>query len=49
MNKQNFALGKINFILLAVSAAVVIIGFILMAGSGSTEEAADDTETPAKK
>ena len=39
MNKQNFALGKINFILLAVSAAVVIIGFILMAGSGSTEEA----------
>ena len=39
MNKQNIDLGKINFILLAVSAAVVIIGFILMAGSGSTEEA----------
>ena len=37
MNKQNFALGKINFILLAVSAAVVIVGFILMAGDGTTE------------
>lgn len=28
-----------NFILLAVGMAIVIIGFILMAGDGSTQEA----------
>lgn len=39
MDKRNFALGRINFILLAVGVAVVIIGFILMSGPGSTEAA----------
>ena len=38
MDKQKFALDKTNFILLAVGMAVVIIGFLLMTGSGSTEE-----------
>lgn len=38
MNKENFAFDKTNFILLAVGVIIVIIGFILMAGNGSTEE-----------
>ena len=36
--KNNFAFGRINFILLAISMAVVIIGYILMSGPGSTHE-----------
>lgn len=39
MDKRDFAFDKMNFILLAIGMAVVVIGFILMAGSGSTEEA----------
>ena len=38
MDKQKFALDRTNFILLAVGMAVVIIGFLLMTGPGSTEE-----------
>ncbi|MBQ2553987.1 MAG: DUF3098 domain-containing protein [Prevotella sp.] len=37
MNRQNYAFDRTNFILLAVGAAVVIIGFILMSG-GSTSD-----------
>lgn len=37
MNKQKFAFDKINFILLAVGMAIIILGFLLMTGSGSTE------------
>lgn len=37
MDKKNFAFDRMNFILLAVGMAVVIIGFILMSGSGSTD------------
>ena len=36
MDKRNLAFGRTNFILLAISAVIVIIGFILMSGSGST-------------
>ncbi len=39
MEKKNFAFDKMNFILLAIGMAVVVIGFILMSGSGSSEEA----------
>ena len=39
MDKKQLAFGRMNFILLAVGMLVVIIGFILMGGSGSTEEA----------
>ena len=39
MNKRNFAFGRMNFILLAVGMLVVIIGFILMSGGSSSEEA----------
>ena len=37
MNKQKFAFDKTNFILLAVSMAIIILGFLLMTGPGSTE------------
>ncbi|EFC75034.1 hypothetical protein HMPREF0649_02016 [Segatella buccae D17] len=37
MDKKNLAFGKTNFILLAVGMLVIIIGFVLMGGSGSTE------------
>ncbi|MBQ9668312.1 MAG: DUF3098 domain-containing protein [Prevotella sp.] len=39
MDKKNFAFGRMNFILLAVGMLIVIIGFILMGGSGSSESA----------
>jgi hypothetical protein len=37
MDKKNLAFDRVNFILLAVGMAVVIIGFVLMSGSGSTD------------
>lgn len=37
MDKKKFAFDKTNFILLAVGMCVVILGFILMTGPGSTE------------
>ena len=39
MDKKDFAFDKVNYILLAVGMAVVIVGFLLMSGSGSTESA----------
>lgn len=39
MDKRNFAFDRVNYILLAIGMAVVIIGFILMSGDGSTEAA----------
>lgn len=39
MDKRNLAFGRTNFILLAIGFAIVVIGFILMSGSSSTEEA----------
>ena len=41
MDKRNFAFDKTNFILLAIGMAVVIVGFILMSGGESTEQAYD--------
>lgn len=41
MDKKDFAFGRMNYILLAVGMAVVIIGFLLMSGSGSTDTAYD--------
>ena len=34
---KNLAFGKMNFILLAIGMAIVILGFVLMSSSGSTE------------
>ena len=41
MDKKNFAFDKVNFILLAAGMLVVILGFVLMAGGVSTDEAYD--------
>ncbi len=41
MDKSNFAFDRVNYILLAVGMVVVIIGFLLMSGSGSNETAYD--------
>lgn len=37
MDKQKFAFNKTNFILLAIGMAIIILGFLLMGGPGSTE------------
>lgn len=37
MDKRNFAFNRTNFILLAIGMAIVIIGFLLMSGPGSSE------------
>lgn len=37
MDKKKFAFDKTNFILLGVGMAIIIIGFLLMTGPGSTE------------
>ena len=37
MNKQKFAFDKTNVILLAIGMAIIILGFLLMTGPGSTE------------
>ena len=39
MDKRDFAFDKTNYTLLAVGMAVVVIGFLLMSGPGSTETA----------
>lgn len=36
--KQNFAFARINFILLAVSMVIVVLGYILMSGEGTTKD-----------
>ncbi|MDL2213773.1 DUF3098 domain-containing protein [Bacteroides sp. OttesenSCG-928-E20] len=39
MDKQKLAFDKVNFILLGIGMAVVILGFLLMTGAPSTEAA----------
>ena len=39
MDKKDFAFDKVNYILLAIGMAVVIVGFLLMSGAGSSETA----------
>ena len=41
MDKRNLAFDKVNFILLAAGMLIVVLGFILMSGSESTESAFD--------
>ncbi|GAB6010616.1 DUF3098 domain-containing protein [Viscerimonas tarda] len=38
MDKKEYAFGKKNYIICAVSVLIVIIGFLLMTGSASTIE-----------
>ncbi|MDO4949908.1 MAG: DUF3098 domain-containing protein [Bacteroidales bacterium] len=37
MDRNNLAFGKTNYILLAIGMVVIIVGFLLMTGPGSTE------------
>ena len=39
MDNKNFAFDKVNYILLALSMAVVVIGFLLMIGPNSSDTA----------
>ena len=39
MAKRDFAFGKENFILIAVVVAYIVLGFILMSGGGSGDNA----------
>jgi len=41
VDKRDLAFDKVNYILLAIGMAIVIIGFLLMSGSGSSETAYD--------
>ncbi|MDD6210242.1 MAG: DUF3098 domain-containing protein [Bacteroidales bacterium] len=36
MEKNDFAFGKRNYLLMAVSVVLLILGFVLMSGGGST-------------
>ncbi len=38
MDKKKFAFDKVNFLLLAIGMAVVIVGFILMTGPASSPD-----------
>lgn len=38
MEKKNFAFDRVNYILLAVSAILIIVGLVMMSGSSSTVE-----------
>ena len=39
MDKKNLAFTRVNYILLVIGMAIVVLGFILMSGAGSTETA----------
>jgi glucose uptake protein GlcU len=40
--EKKFAFGKENFILLAISVVIIIVGFILVSGGKTTEETGFD-------
>ena len=42
MDKRKFVFGKENFIILAISIAIIIFGFWLMSGAKTTEEGGFD-------
>jgi uncharacterized membrane protein len=42
MDKKNFVFGKENFLILAASVLIIIIGFWLMSGAKTTEETGFD-------
>ena len=49
MDKKNLAFDKMNYILLAVGMAVVVLGFILMSGGSSSEAAYDPDIVSARR
>lgn len=38
MEERNLAFGKINYILIGAALLLIVIGFALMTGSGTTEQ-----------
>jgi uncharacterized membrane protein len=44
MTKNDFAFGKDNFILIAVSVVIIIVGFLLMSGGGAQDSASFNPE-----
>ncbi len=42
MLPKNFALGKINYIIIAVAVVIIITGFLLMTGASTTVEGGFD-------
>jgi hypothetical protein len=44
MAKEDFAFGKQNFILIGIAVLVIIAGFALMGGGGSTDEVSFNPE-----
>ena len=49
MDKKELAFDKVNYILLAVGMAVVVVGCILMGGSGATETSYDPDMFSARR
>lgn len=41
MDKRNLAFDRVNYILLAVGMLIVVVGFLMMSGSGSTDQTYD--------
>lgn len=44
MLPKNFALGKINYLIIAVAVVIIITGFLLMTGASTTVEGGFDPE-----
>ena len=42
MDNKKFVFGKVNFIILAISIAIIIFGFWMMSGGKTTEETGFD-------
>lgn len=38
MEERNLAFEKVNYIIIAVAVLLIVIGFVLMSGSGTTEQ-----------
>lgn len=41
MEKNDFAFGKVNFIMIGLSMLIVVIGFVMMTGAASTDKVFD--------
>lgn len=49
MNKKDFAFGKENFLLLAIAVVIITIGFFMMTGGATTEEAGFNPDIFSKR
>ncbi len=38
MNKSDLAFGTLNYIMLGIGIVIIVVGFMLMAGDGTTED-----------